>query len=104
MTIMWGGYGIREGMYEVNVVDAQAVVVTSKALNQERVIIDEEVAFNIDGRNAGKTWATFKVKGPKAEYTTTMVNNQNDTVTGFFTPWHTGVHIVEVLWGGNKCI
>ena len=102
VTIMWGGYSIREGVYEVNVIDAQAVVVTSKALNQDKVIIDEEVAFNIDGRNAGKAWATFKVKGPKAEYTTTMVNNQNDTVTGFFTPWHTGEHIVEVLWGGKQ--
>ena len=102
LNIMWGGYGIREGVFKVHVVDAQAVVVTSKSLNQERVLIDEEVGFNIDGRNAGKAWATFKVKGPKAEYTTMMVNNQNDTVTGFFTPWHTGVHIVEVLWGGRQ--
>ena len=99
VTIMWGGYGIREGVLEVDVVDAKAVKVTSKALSQDKIIIDEEVAFNIDGREAGKAPVTFKVKGPKAEYTTAMVNNQNETVTGFFTPWHTGVHTVEVLWG-----
>ena len=101
VTIMWGGYGIREGVYEVEVVDAKLVVVTSVALNQEKIIIDEEVAFNIDGRNAGRTSAIFRVKGPKGEYTVTMVNNQNGTVTGFFTPWHIGVHIIEVLWGGR---
>ena len=101
VTIMWGGYGIREGVLEVDVVDTRAVKVTSKALNQDKVTIDEEVAFNIDGREAGKAPVAFKVKGPKAEYATAMVNNQNGTVTGFFTPWHTGVHTVEVLWGGR---
>ena len=101
VTIMWGGYGIKEGVYEVEIIDAKAVVVTSAALNQEKVIIDEEVAFNIDGRNAGKAPATFKVKGPKGEYTVTMLNNQNGTITGFFTPWHIGVHNVDVLWGGR---
>ena len=101
VTIMWGGYGIREGVFEVEVVNAKVVVVTSKALSQEKILIDEEIAFNIDGRKAGKAPTKFLVKGPKAEYTTALINNQNGTVTGFFTPWHTGVHTVEILWGGK---
>ena len=101
VTVMWGGYGIREGVFEANVVDAMAVVVTSKAFKQDKVIVDDEVAVNIDGRKAGKAPVTFTVKGPKAEYTTTLINNQNGTVTGFFTPWHTGAHVIEVLWGGK---
>ena len=98
VAIMWSGYDIHEGVFEVNVVDSQAVVVNS---NQEKIIVDEEVIFNIDGRSAGKALPAFKVKGPKAEYTTTLKNNQNGTFTGFFTPWHTGEHSVEVLWGGR---
>ena len=98
VAITWSGYDIHEGVFEVNVVDSQAVVVNS---NQEKIIVDEEVIFNIDGRSAGKALPAFKVKGPKAEYTTTLKNNQNGTFTGVFTPWHTGVHSVEVLWGGR---
>ena len=98
VIIMWGGYGIPEGVLEVDVVDARAVKVICEALNQDKV---EKVDFNIDGREAGKAPVAFKVKGPKMEYLTDpeMVNNQNDTVTGSFTPCHSGVHTVGVLWG-----
>ena len=66
-------------------------------------IVGEERNFTIDVTEAGHSFVTFKVHGPKDAFKVNMHNHPEleKTILAEYNPSHEGVFTISVLWAGS---
>jgi filamin len=102
LDVQFGGYTIPACPFTAELLNASQVVVQCEAFKEEKSIVGDPIQVEVMTEGAGHGELVVQPKGKTSVYSVNMVK-QDDGVTyvGEFTPWETGEHSVEVLWGGR---
>ena len=101
VELKWAGNFIPQSPFRVSICDASKCSVTGEGLTSGEGKVGEPVEFTISTKGAGNSKPVVKPRGPSAQYSPEIKDNDDDTYNASFTPWEVGPHKVDVLWGGE---
>ena len=100
LHLKWAGYDIPSMPVKVTVVDPSLCSFDCPRLSEGAVKLNEAVMLTIDTGHGGAGRPEVFAKGPKAEYSVALTQQENGHWKASFTPWQDGDHTLEILVGG----
>lgn len=103
VEVNFAGNTIPECSFEVNTLDPSQCTVECEAFRTGRSVLAESIGITVNTEGAGTTQdIEFVIQGPTLQVDVVVSKDEAGNFVGRFSPWETGLHTVEVLWGGVR--
>ena len=98
VELKWCGEHIPQSPFQMNICDASKCSVSGI---EDEAKVGEPVTFKVtaNSKEAGKATPEITPRGPSANYTPEVKDNNDGTYEVKFTPWEVGPHKVDILFG-----
>ena len=98
VELKWCGEHIPQSPFQTNICDASKCSVSGI---KDEAKVGEPVTFKVtaNSKEAGKATPEIAPRGPSANYTPEIKDNNDGTHDVKFTPWEVGPHKVDILYG-----
>ena len=98
VELKWCDEHIPQSPFQVSICDASKCFVSG---NKDESKVGEPVTLKVTAneKKAGKATPKITPRGPSANYTPEVKDNQDGTYEVKFTPWEVGPHKVDILYG-----
>ena len=98
----WAGEYVPQAPIKASICDASQCKVSGEDLTSGSGRVGDPIKFKLTAKKerAGVAKPEIKPRGPSANYSPEITDNQDGTYDVSFTPWEVGPHKVDVSYGG----